>query len=68
MVYVPGISKPNGEFERDHLMWIAVKCPDGMLFGSIVDPATGCLRKKLHFDQRDPSALEVVTPKISFPE
>lgn len=49
VVFVPGISEPDEEFERDGLRWVGVKGDDGSLFGELVDPESGCLSKRVVF-------------------
>jgi len=65
VVYVPGISLMHPEFEHHNLMWVGVKCEDGMLFGEVVDPRTGCLLKRVHFGSRNASTCDLVHCKIT---
>jgi len=50
--YVPGISPVHGEMEHNGLYWVGVSFLDGTFTGIIVDPDTGCIRKKVVFLER----------------
>lgn len=66
VVYVPGISPKHARMEHSGLRWVGVKCDDGLTFGTIVDPSTGCLEKKVVLLKRDSSPLETIKPKQEF--
>src|SRR5215831_2741003 len=59
IVYVPGISPPNAQFEFNGLKWDASRS-GGMLIGSIVDHRAGTLKKRVRFIERDDSPFEGV--------
>src|SRR5262249_39067351 len=59
IVYVPGVSRFNSEFEFNGLKWVAIRSGD-MLIGSIVDPRSGALKSRVRFIKRDDSAFEEV--------
>ena len=52
IVYLPGVSTSNPEFERDGLTWVAIHREDGWLVGSIVHPEHQTLQKKVRFVRR----------------
>ncbi len=62
VVYVPGISPMNPEFEYNGLQWIGIRLDDGSLLASIVRPSTGALKRKIHFVRRDNSPVGVAEP------
>jgi hypothetical protein len=57
IVYVPGVSPLNTEFEFNGLRWVAIRAR-GMLIGSIVRPQTETLKPKVKFIQRDDSPFD----------
>ena len=62
VVYVPGISDPNPEFENNGLRWIGIRLEDDSLVASVVRPKTGALKQKIIFLQRDESPCNPITP------
>ena len=66
VVYVPGISEKHPRLEHSGLRWVGVKCCDGLTFGTIVDPTTGCLEKKVTLVKRDGSSLETIEANQKF--
>ena len=64
--YVPGISQPHGEMEHDGLHWVGVSFLDGTFTGTVVDPDTGCLRKKVAFVERGPADAATPLPPGPF--
>ena len=58
--YVPGISPPHGEMEHNALYWVGISFERGDFTGVIVDPDTGCTKKKMVFLER--GAAEAATP------
>jgi hypothetical protein len=58
--YVPGISGPHGEMEHGGLYWVGVSLSNGTIIGTVADPDTGCLRKKVAFLER--GAVDAATP------
>ena len=57
VVYLPGTSPRNGEFEHGGLRWVAIRT-ENMIVGSVVNPRTEVLKKKLRFTCRDNSPFE----------
>lgn len=58
VVYVPGLSPINREFERDGLSWVGIKPDDDVVvIGELVNPKTGHLLERVKFLERDLSAL-----------
>jgi hypothetical protein len=47
--YVPGISECHPEMEHNALYWVGLAFDNGTFSGAIVDPDTGCTRKRLVF-------------------
>jgi hypothetical protein len=47
--YVPGISEYHPEMEHNALYWVGLAFDNGTFSGAIVDPDTGCTRKRLVF-------------------
>ena len=65
VVYVPGISPFNSEFEYNNLTWVAIRTEDGYLVGTIVDPENHELRKKVRFVRRaEPDEPEAELPEL----
>ena len=50
--YVPGISFPHDEMEHNSLYWIGIQLDKGTFTGVVVEPDTGCVRKKVQFVSR----------------
>ena len=66
VVYLPGVSQKNEEFEHHGLRWVAIESDDGMLFGEIIKPDTGSLKKDVQFLARDDSPCKLITPEMKF--
>jgi hypothetical protein len=62
VVYVPGISALNPEFEYNGLQWVGVRLEDRSLVATVVLTRTGTLKKKVRFIERDRSPCELITP------
>ena len=62
VVYVPGISPRNSEFEYNGLEWVGIRLEDDSLIASIVRPSTGALKRKIRFLARDSSPIKAVEP------
>jgi hypothetical protein len=58
--YVPGVSQTHGEMEHNGLYWVGISFPDTSFTGIIVDPDTGCIKKKVLFVER--GAADAATP------
>jgi hypothetical protein len=61
IVYVPGISAFNPEFEYNGLQWVGIRLPDRSLAAMIVLPETGNLQKRVKFIGRDNSPCDLIT-------
>ncbi len=61
VVYVPGISEFNPEFEYNGIQWVGIRFSDRSLIASPVKQATGNLNKKVKFLARDNSPCELIT-------
>lgn len=61
VVYVPGISPANPEFEYNGLRWVGIRLQDRSLVATLVLPGTGNLKKKVKFMARDASPCELIT-------
>jgi hypothetical protein len=57
IVYVPGISPLNTQYEFNGLRWVAIRT-ETMIIGSIVRPQTETLKPKVKFIQRDASSFD----------
>lgn len=58
VVYIPGLSQANHEFEHGGLKWVGIKPDDDpAVIGELVDPKTGQLLERVRFLSRDQSAL-----------
>jgi hypothetical protein len=59
VVYVPGVSRFNSQFEFNGLKWVAIRSEE-MIIGSVVDPRAGTLKKRVRFIERDSAAFDEV--------
>ncbi len=57
IVYVPGISPLNTQYEFNGLRWVAIRT-ETMIIGSIVRPQIDTLKPKVKFICRDDSPFE----------
>jgi len=63
VVYVPGVSAVNPEFEEDDgSKWVGIRLDDRSLVATPVLTKTGNLKKKIKFIARDNSPCELITP------
>lgn len=62
VVYIPGVSQMNSEFEHSGLRWVGVRIGDGSVYGAVIDPSNGCLQKSIQFVGRDSSPVKLVSP------
>ena len=62
VVYVPGISAFNPEFEYNGMKWTGIRLEDRSLVATPVLTTTGNLKKKIKFIGRDSSPCELITP------
>ena len=62
VVYVPGISAPNPEFENKGLRSVGIRLVDDSLVATVVRPKTGALKEKIVFLRRDESPCKLITP------
>ena len=63
VVYVPGISAMNPEFEYNGMRWVGIRLADGSLVATPVLTRTETLKKKVAFLGRDSSPCEQITPQ-----
>ena len=61
IVYVPGVSAFNPEFEYNGMKWVGIRLEDRSLVATPVLTATGNLKKKIKFIERDSSPCELIT-------
>jgi hypothetical protein len=61
VVYVPGISRFNPEFEYNGLKWVGVRLQNKALLATIVRHRAGNLKKNVRFIGRDDSPCEMIT-------
>lgn len=61
VVYVPGISEFNPEFEYNGMRWVGIRLEDGSLVATPVLLPTETLKRKVEFLGRDTSPLELIT-------
>ncbi len=62
VVYVPGISPLNPEFEYNGLKWVGVRLENAALLRTIARNSTGRLTKSVRFAERDTSPCDFVRP------
>lgn len=62
VVYVPGVSALNSEFEYNGMRWVGIRLEDDALVASPVLSGTESLKKKVHFIRRDDSPCRLITP------
>ena len=62
VVYVPGISLMNPEFEYNGMRWVGIRLDDRSLVATPILTNTGNLKKKIVFLQRDDSPADVIGP------
>jgi len=61
VVYVPGVSDLNPEFEYNGMKWVGIRLQDRSMVATPILTATGNLKKKIKFIERDSSAYEPIT-------
>jgi hypothetical protein len=61
IVYVPGISAFNAEFEYNGMKWAGIRLEDRSLVATPILTATGNLKKKIKFIERDSSPCDLIT-------
>jgi hypothetical protein len=61
VVYVPGVSPLNPEFEYNGMRWVGIRLEDRSLVATVVLTNTGNLKKKVQFIERDSSPCELIT-------
>jgi hypothetical protein len=62
VVYVPGVSAFNSEFEYNGMKWVGIRLDDRSLVATPILTKTGDLKKKIKFIERDSSPFELITP------
>jgi hypothetical protein len=60
VVYVPGTSAFNPEFEYNGMKWVGIRLEDRSLVATPVLTATGNLKKKIKFIERDSSPCDLI--------
>ena len=63
VVYVPGISALNPEFEKNGMQWVGIRLDDQSLVATVVRHKTGRLKEKVEFISRDNSPCKLITPE-----
>jgi len=61
VVYVPGVSPFNPEFEYNGMRWVGIRLEDRSLVATPVLLATGSLKPKVQFLERDASPNDEIT-------
>lgn len=54
VIYVPGLSPPHPDMERDGLAWVAIDIRNRALIRRLVDPESGVLAKRVTLLRRLP--------------
>jgi hypothetical protein len=62
VVYLPGVSKKNREFEHGGLAWVGIRFASGSVAGAIVDPEAFRLKKGVRFLSRGTSEVAEIRP------
>lgn len=62
VVYVPGLSQMNAEFEFNGMRWVGIRLANGALVATPVLVKTNSLKKKVRLIARDSSPCEFITP------
>jgi hypothetical protein len=62
VVYVPGVSPLNPEFEYNGMRWVGIRLEDRSLVATPVLARTETLKPKVKFIDRDSSPCELITP------
>jgi hypothetical protein len=61
VVYIPGVSALNSEFEYNGMRWVGIRLEDRGLVATPVLSKTQGLKKKVKFIERDNSFCELIT-------
>ena len=61
VVYVPGISAINREFEYNGMHWVGIRLQDRSLVATPVLSEPQTLKKKVRFVERDNSRCDLIT-------
>jgi hypothetical protein len=64
VVYVPGISTINREFEYNGMRWVGIRLDGRALVATPVLNKTQTLKKKVRFTERDDSPCDLITPEM----
>ena len=62
VVYVPGVSKRNREFEHGGLTWVGIRFEGGSMTGALVDPESNQLKSGVRFHSRGTSVVSEIGP------
>ena len=66
VVYLPGVSKKNREFEYGGLTEVGIRFSHGSMTATVVDPNTSWLKKSVRFIGRSDSTFEEIKPNERF--
>ena len=61
VVYVPGVSFFNPEFEYNGMKWVGIRLEDRSVVATPILTKTGNLKKKIKFIEHDRSPAEPIT-------
>lgn len=62
VVYVPGISALNREFEYNGMRWVGIRLEDRSLVATPILGKTQTLKKRVRFLERDSSPCDLIRP------
>jgi hypothetical protein len=62
IVYAPGISAVNPEFEYDGMCWVGIRLEDRSLVATPVLLKTQTLKRRVKFVERDSSRCDLIAP------
>ena len=63
VVYLPGVSATNPEFEYNGMRWVGIRLVDGSLVATPVLVPSERLKPKVRFVSRDDSPSDIITPE-----
>jgi hypothetical protein len=61
VVYIPGVSPRNPEFEYNGMRWVGIRLQDRSLVATPVLTRTETLKRKVKFIDRDSSPCELIS-------
>jgi hypothetical protein len=62
VVYVPGVSRRNREFEHGGLSWVGIRFQGGSVTGTAVDPESNKLKRSVRFQARGTTPVQEIGP------